>query len=566
MVFRVHQDITRCIPDLVTEIAVPLGASQVESQVPAGGRDGGKGKPDGVGPEGRYAVGEMAPGAFLDTFREMRLHHPRCPFPDQAFKVDAVDQVQRVKYVALGLGHLLAFLITDQAVDINFREWRAVHELETHHDHPGDPEEDDIEAGDKHGRRVISVEIACLLRPAERRKGPQRRGEPGIEDILVLCKRHFVTMMRLCLLPRRLFIAGDKCVSILVVPGRDPVSPPELAADAPVLDVPHPFEIGFRPVVRNEPDRPIFHGADGRFRQRTCFYIPLIRQVGLDYRTAAITPWHHQLVVVCFLDKTERLQILDNAFSCLESIQPAIGVGRVVIETGIDIEEIYFFQVVPLADLVIVEVVRRGDFHATAAELRIDIVVCDNRDAAAGQRKIDHAADEMPVTFVIRANGHGGIAQHRLRTGRGHDQEILRVDQRVTQVPQVAVLFLRQDFEIRQGGVQHGVPIHEPLAAVDQPFFVETDKDLGNGIRQLVVHREALTAPVHRGAETPQLRRDGPTGFFFPVPDAVDKCIPADVRPRCAGRIELAFYDHLGRDAGMIHPCLPQRILAAHAI
>ena len=38
------------------------------------------------------------------------------------------------------------------------------------------------------------------------------------------------------------------------------------------------------------------------------------------------------------------------------------------------------WQVVPLADFIVVEVVRWRDFHAPGTELGVDIVICDHRD------------------------------------------------------------------------------------------------------------------------------------------------------------------------------------------
>ena len=51
-------------------------------------------------------------------------------------------------------------------------------------------------------------------------------------------------------------------------------------------------------------------------------------------------------------------------------------------------------QVVALADLEVVRVVRRGDLHRAGAELRVDVLVGDDRDAPAGQRQL---APSVPI-------------------------------------------------------------------------------------------------------------------------------------------------------------------------
>jgi hypothetical protein len=42
-----------------------------------------------------------------------------------------------------------ALLVADQGVDVDPLERHLAHEVEAHHHHPGDPEEDDVEAGDE---------------------------------------------------------------------------------------------------------------------------------------------------------------------------------------------------------------------------------------------------------------------------------------------------------------------------------------------------------------------------------------------------------------------------------
>ena len=103
----------------------------------------------------------------------------------QRIRAIVVDQFQRVDDVALGLRHLLALLVADQGVDVDGVERHFLHEVQPHHHHAGDPEEDDVEAGDEHIRLVMALQLRRLLRPAQRRERPERGGEPGVEHVLV---------------------------------------------------------------------------------------------------------------------------------------------------------------------------------------------------------------------------------------------------------------------------------------------------------------------------------------------------------------------------------------------
>ena len=65
----------------------------------------------------------------------------------------------------------------------------CLHEVQAHHHHARDPEEDDVEAGDERAGWIKACELGRLVRPAERRERPQRRGEPGVEHVFVALEK-----------------------------------------------------------------------------------------------------------------------------------------------------------------------------------------------------------------------------------------------------------------------------------------------------------------------------------------------------------------------------------------
>ena len=105
----------------------------------------------------------------------MRLHHAAGTFGDQCFQINAVDQIQRINDVALGLGHFVAVLVADQAGDVHLFEWHFAGEFQAHHDHSGNPEENDVEAGDQYIGWIEGLECRSLFRPAQCRERPQGR-------------------------------------------------------------------------------------------------------------------------------------------------------------------------------------------------------------------------------------------------------------------------------------------------------------------------------------------------------------------------------------------------------
>src|SRR5690606_2690604 len=263
--FGVHQHVAGGVPQLVAKVAVAFQALHVPVDVTAGGGHGCQGEAQGVGAVGGDAFREFLLGARPDLFDQLRLHQVAgTPF-QQIRQADAVDHVQRVDDVTLRLGHLVAVLVPDQAGDIHGMEgylWGAVfvfHEVHGHHDHPGNPEEDDVETGHQHVGGMEGFQALGDFRPAEGAKGPQGGAEPGVQYVVVLFQ--FQVCSQAVLLAYFVFATADIDVAFGIVPGRNPVSPPELAGDAPVLDGTSPGERHGLVRIGREVDAAIFRGA-----------------------------------------------------------------------------------------------------------------------------------------------------------------------------------------------------------------------------------------------------------------------------------------------------------------
>src|SRR6185437_3829457 len=101
--------------------------------------------------------------------------------------------------------------------------------------------------------------------PSECGEGPERGGEPGVEDVRILIQANIGGEMMSAACFR--LASRNVHIAVPVIPCRDAMSPPELAADAPVFDVAHPFEVGLGPVLRHEPRAPALDCRDGRSRE-----------------------------------------------------------------------------------------------------------------------------------------------------------------------------------------------------------------------------------------------------------------------------------------------------------
>ena len=179
-------------------------------------------------------------------------------------------------------------------------------------------------------------------------------------------------------------------------------------------------------------------------------------------------------VGVDLLDQPLSFEIGHDLAARLEPVEPAISLWRVIVDPRVGVEDVHHRQPVALADLEIVEIVRRGDLDRAAALLRIGIVVGHDRQAPADQRQDGVFADQTPVALVLRMHGDGGIPQHGLGPGRRHDDipAFFALD-RIAQVPEMAVDLALLDLEVRNRGVELGIPVDQPLVAVDQAVLVE---------------------------------------------------------------------------------------------
>ena len=100
--------------------------------------------------------------------------------------------------------------------------------------------------------------------PAEDGEGQQAGGEPGVEDVGLL--RDVGDAAALAQAVGRFARDGDFAAG-RAVPGGDAMAPPELAGDAPVVDVRHPLDVGLAVLLGGELDVALLDGRDGLVRR-----------------------------------------------------------------------------------------------------------------------------------------------------------------------------------------------------------------------------------------------------------------------------------------------------------
>ena len=377
-------------------------------------------------------------------------------------------------------------------MDVHVLEGDAAGEVLGHHDHAGDPEEDDVVAGHQYGRGQIKVKrrlfIALRVGPADRGEGHHGRREPRIEHIVVLRELDAFA----CLLLSFLFVAGDIDVARFVVPSRNAVAPPELTRNAPILNVFKPLTINALPFLRENVDFARFDGfktdfgdrfarITGAFAGRLAHgHVPLFREHRFDDFARAGHARHHVLMRLDVDQKAERFEVFDSGLAAFVAIHAAVLGRAVFIHVSGLVEYAQHFEVVTLADLKVIEVVSRRDLDATRTEVLVDVLVGNHRNFAIGERQLEHLAHQVLVAFVVGVNSNGLIAEECFRTGSGNHDAFGTIHGRVADFPHVAVFFFAFDFKIGDSRLQFRVPVDQTKALVDETFVVELDERFAN--------------------------------------------------------------------------------------
>ena len=156
-------------------------------------------------------------------------------------------------------------------MDIDSLERNILAEFQPHHDHARHPEENNIVACYKSAGRVELLQLRCLIRPAHGFKRPQSGAEPGIQHILIL------TEMPAAALRADIHIGtgNDGLAAVIAVPGRDAVSPPQLAGNAPVADIVQPVAVNLGETLRHKFNIPVLYRLGSRLCQGFHLYKPL---------------------------------------------------------------------------------------------------------------------------------------------------------------------------------------------------------------------------------------------------------------------------------------------------
>ena len=124
------EHVPRSIPYFVAKISVALHTANVELDVAPRGSERIKCIAECIGAISGNALRELFAGRFFNFFCQLRLHQIGRALGYQRFKLDAIDQVNRVQHVPFGFGHFLSLTIADESMHVYGVKRHFVHELQ----------------------------------------------------------------------------------------------------------------------------------------------------------------------------------------------------------------------------------------------------------------------------------------------------------------------------------------------------------------------------------------------------------------------------------------------------
>ena len=139
-----------------------------------------------------------------------------------------------------------------------------------------------------------------------------------------------------------------------IIIGRNAVSPPELARDAPVLDVLQPVLVGRHILGGMEHDFPIQHGFEGDVGKMAHLEEPLQREARFDDRIGIALRVAHLIIIVLYpFHQSGRFQVGGNLFAAFEAVHTHIE-GRLGGDGSVGIEDVDGLELVGLSEGIVV--------------------------------------------------------------------------------------------------------------------------------------------------------------------------------------------------------------------
>ena len=155
------------------------------------------------------------------------------------------------------------------------------------------------------------------------------------------------------------------------------MTPPELAADAPILNVLQPMLVNRFPTLRAKMNRTIRANRGTRFFHLGILQEPLLAQAGLDRHAGPLAESNRAFMRFFLRQKPALREQLGRFLARHKAIEAVELRNTGTIDPAVGMQDVDHRQAVPLTDLEVDFVMRRGHFQNAGAEFRIDPRIAD---------------------------------------------------------------------------------------------------------------------------------------------------------------------------------------------
>ena len=214
------------------------------------------------------------------------------------------------------------------------------------------------------------------------------------------------------------------------------MAPPELAGDAPVVNVLHPLQVNLLVLLWNDANRFVAlcirsDCCNRFFGQRLNLDEPLGRKPRLHDSFAAVAVAYVIDVVLDAGQQPLLFEVGDDLLARNIAVQAGIGAAFGV-DAALRVHHVDRRQMMALAEGKVVGVVRRSYLHRAGAKVAADPLVENDRNLAADQRQTQSLAVQVQIALVFRMNSNSYVAQHRFRTRGCNRQKLASIFPSVT--------------------------------------------------------------------------------------------------------------------------------------
>ena len=158
--------------------------------------------------------------------------------------------------------------------------------------------------------------------------------------------------------------------AVIAVVCRNPVTPPELTGDTPVLDAGEPVLIGLDIIVWDELHLALSACLKSGLTHLLHADEPLWLHHRLYCRMASVVGSDCMGVRYYLHQEAELIEIIDHCLPGFITVHACV-LAALVIHGTVIIEYIYLFEIVSLAYLEVVRIVCRRDLHAAGSEFLV---------------------------------------------------------------------------------------------------------------------------------------------------------------------------------------------------